>query len=132
MCGLVYIAVPAPPPHPAAHSPAPNPHPNPAAHSPEGGNKGLGVADGFFFSIGSAVAHRVADAVMGPRVIKQQTVPSSAPAMASDACNAQSKSFLDCLNNYESDISKCQDYFNMLQVCSRGKGAILGMHLHQQ
>ncbi|ESR47029.1 CHCH domain-containing protein [Citrus sinensis] len=134
----------APRPRPAAGSPLRNP-PQPAAHAPppaplQGGNRsvtggGLGaaVADGLAFGTGSAVAHRAVDAVIGPRVIHHESVASSAPAAApasnssslggADACAGQIKAIQDCLNNYGSDIGKCQFYMNMLQECRRSSMA---------
>ena len=52
------------------------------------------------FGGGSAIAHRAVDAMMGPRVIKHETVASSVPSAASvytgsDACVDQSKAFTD-------------------------------------
>ena len=80
------------------------------------------------FGTGSAMAHRAVDAVMGPRTIQHETVVSEAAASAtpmanatpSDSCSIHSKAFQDCINNYGSDISKCQFYLDMLNECRRG------------
>ncbi|KAJ8513022.1 hypothetical protein OPV22_003456 [Ensete ventricosum] len=37
-----------------------------------------------------------------------------------DACSIHSKAFQDCINNYGSDIRKCQFYSDMLNECRRG------------
>ncbi|XP_042493633.1 hemiasterlin resistant protein 1-like [Macadamia integrifolia] len=123
------------PPQPASHAPPPAP-----AQSGGGGSMlgGLGatIAQGMAFGTGSAVAHRAVDAVMGPRTIQHETVASegataaAAPTMnsvgGSDACNIHSRAFQDCLNNYGSDISKCQFYLDMLSECRRNSGSVMG------
>ncbi|GAB4839474.1 hypothetical protein Ancab_028997 [Ancistrocladus abbreviatus] len=99
--------------------------------------QGLGgvVAEGMAFGTGSAIAHRAVDAVMGPRVIHHETVPSSGPAATpspvqsvnshgSDACSAQAQAFQDCINNYGSEISRCQFYIDMLSECRRSSGLV--------
>lgn len=57
---------------------------------------------GMAWGTGNAVAHRVMDAVMGPRTIKHETVVSEAPpasaspvanSMSSASCDTQSKAF---------------------------------------
>nr|ACG31028.1 p8MTCP1 [Zea mays] len=65
--------------------------------------------------------------VLGPRTIQHETVASEAaaaapapPVMNADACSIHSKAFQDCLNNYGSEISKCQFYLDMLNECRRG------------
>ncbi|CAN6482325.1 unnamed protein product [Victoria cruziana] len=94
---------------------------------------GSTIAEGMAFGTGSAIAHRAVDAVLGPRTIQHETVvpqASAAPAAAvnsmsgSDACSVHSKSFQDCLNNYGSDISKCQFYLDMLNECRRSTGVL--------
>nr|DAD22161.1 TPA_asm: hypothetical protein HUJ06_023624 [Nelumbo nucifera] len=117
-----------------------------ASHAPppvvQGGGSistpGLGatLAEGIAFGSGSAIAHRAVDAMMGPRVIQHETVVSGAPAAApasnvngiggSDACGIQSKAFQDCLNNYSSDISKCQFYLDMLSECRKNHAGAMG------
>ncbi|CAL9164565.1 uncharacterized protein C6C3.02c-like [Musa acuminata AAA Group] len=128
----------------AARRPAPvrNP-PQPARQAPppapvQGGGSILGgigstIAQGVAFGTGSAVAHRAVDAVMGPRTFQHETIASEAPTAAApanpvnyagtDACSIHSKAFQDCINNYGSDISKCQFYLDMLNECRGGSGA---------
>ncbi|RRT38982.1 hypothetical protein B296_00056224, partial [Ensete ventricosum] len=95
------------------------------------GGIGSTIAQGVAFGTGSAVAHRAVDAaVMGPRTFQHETTASEAPAAAApsnpvnyagtDACSIHSKAFQDCINNYGSDISKCQFYLDMLNECRRG------------
>ncbi|KAJ6825811.1 uncharacterized protein M6B38_375580 [Iris pallida] len=78
------------------------------------------------FGTGSAVAHRAVDAVMGPRTIQHEAAVSQAAesmgnaASGPDSCNIHSKAFQDCVNNFGSDISKCQFYLDMLNECRRG------------
>ncbi|KAH7567634.1 hypothetical protein JRO89_XS07G0108900 [Xanthoceras sorbifolium] len=109
------------------------PRPRHAAHAPVRNPPQPGLA----FGTGSAIAHRAVDSVLGPRVIHHETVTSSAPGAAPastpntgslggvDACSGQFKALQDCLNNYGSDISKCQFYMDMLQECRRSSGAAL-------
>ncbi|WOK99380.1 hypothetical protein Cni_G08092 [Canna indica] len=115
------------PPQPARQAPPPAPAPAQGGGSILGGI-GSTIAQGVAFGTGSAIAHRAVDAVMGPRTIQHETVVSEAPAAASapmgnavgtDACNIHSKAFQDCINNYGSDISKCQFYLDMLNECRK-------------
>lgn len=94
------------------------------------GGLGATIAQGMAFGGGSAVAHRAVDAVMGPRTIQHETVVSEAVssaaapvANAADSCGNHMKAFQDCLNNYGSDISKCQFYVDMLNECRRNSGS---------
>ena len=90
------------------------------------------IAQGMAFGTGSAVAHRAVDAVMGPRTVQHEHVSEAASAvpaptassMGTDACSIHSKSFQDCLNNFGSDISKCQFYLDMLNECRRNSGGL--------
>uniref|UniRef100_A0A7N0TVK2 CHCH domain-containing protein n=1 Tax=Kalanchoe fedtschenkoi TaxID=63787 RepID=A0A7N0TVK2_KALFE len=131
-------ARPAPRAAPARNPPAPvNRAPPPApAPAPGGGMlSGIGstIAQGMAFGTGSAMAHRAVDAVMGPRTIQHETVEAPAAAAApnssmvggSDACINHSKAFNDCVNNFGSDISKCQFYMDMLAECRRNSGSMM-------
>uniref|UniRef100_A0A5B6ZSH7 Putative hemiasterlin resistant protein 1-like n=1 Tax=Davidia involucrata TaxID=16924 RepID=A0A5B6ZSH7_DAVIN len=99
------------------------------------GGLGATIAQGMAFGTGSAVAHRAVDSVLGPRTVQHETAVSEsaaaapAPAMnsvgGSDACNIHSKAFQDCLNNYGSDISKCQFYLDMLSECRRNTSSMM-------
>ncbi|URE18893.1 CHCH domain [Musa troglodytarum] len=111
---------------------APPPAPVQGGGSSVLGGIGSTIAQGMAFGTGSAIAHRAVDAALGPRTIQHEAVASQAPAAAaaipmsngsSDACSIHSKAFQDCLNNYGSDISKCQFYLDMLNECRRGSGA---------
>ncbi|ONM07801.1 Cox19-like CHCH family protein [Zea mays] len=101
------------------------------------GGIGSTIAQGMAFGTGSAMAHRAVDSVLGPRTIQHETLATeapaaapAAPAMNADACSFHSKAFQDmwslffwlmqCLNNYGSEISKCQFYLDMLNECRRG------------
>ncbi|XP_057814119.1 uncharacterized protein LOC131028015 isoform X2 [Cryptomeria japonica] len=117
------------PPQPASHAPPPAP-----LQSSGGGSmlSGIGstIAQGLAFGTGSAVAHRAVDGIMGPRTVQHEFEPGEAPAAAGapavtnmsgpDSCGNQAKAFQDCLNNYGSDISKCQFYVDMLNECRKG------------
>nr|AAS21010.1 unknown [Hyacinthus orientalis] len=113
----------APPRRAVSNPPAPvHRAPPPAPVQGSGGSMlgGIGstIAQGMAFGTGSAVAHRAVDSVMGPRTIQHETVASQGPERAAasmgntaggaDSCNNHSRAFQDCLNNYGSDITKCQ------------------------
>ncbi|KAK4766335.1 hypothetical protein SAY87_007977 [Trapa incisa] len=114
--------------------------PPPAPAQPSGGGSILGgigstIAQGMAFGSGSALAHQAVDAVMGPRTIQHETVvtgAASAPEATTnslgggDACSIHSKAFQDCLNNFGSDISRCQFYLDMLNECRRNTGSGIG------
>ncbi|KAH7847688.1 hypothetical protein Vadar_029055 [Vaccinium darrowii] len=123
-------------PRPAARAPprnppkpaAPAPPPAPLQRAPATGGLGSAIAEGMAFGGGNAIAHRVVDAMMGPRTIRHETVASSVPSAASvptnsDVCDGQSKAFTYCLNSYGSDISKCQFYMDMLSECRKNPTA---------
>ncbi|XP_075501783.1 uncharacterized protein LOC142539911 [Primulina tabacum] len=131
-------ARPAPRPAPARNPPQPvNRAPPPAPLQSSSGGSMLGgigstIAQGMAFGTGSAVAHRAVDAVMGPRTIQHETVvseaatlPASSSMGGSDACTVHSKAFQDCVNNFGSDISKCQFYMDMLAECRRSSGSMM-------
>jgi hypothetical protein len=91
-----------------------------------------GIIDGMTFGVGSAIAHRAVDAVMGPRTVQVEHVNSSAapapaaPAAASssssnNACMDQYNNFQECLKNSGGNVGSCQFYFDMLQQCQRGQ-----------
>ncbi|KAM0943712.1 putative cysteine alpha-hairpin motif superfamily [Dioscorea sansibarensis] len=119
------------PPQPVHSAPPPAPVQGGGGGSVLGGI-GSAIAQGVGWGTGTAVAHRAVDAVMGPRTIQYETVASEAAAAApmnnstgADSCNVHSKAFQDCINNFGSDISKCQFYLDMLNECRRGSGAPL-------
>jgi hypothetical protein len=136
LCFDIYFAArsrPAPRAAPVRNPPQPARQAPPPAPAQNGGGSILGgigstIAQGMAFGTGSAMAHRAVDAVMGPRTIQHETVVSEAAASAtpmanatpSDSCSIHSKAFQDCINNYGSDISKCQFYLDMLNECRRG------------
>ncbi|KAF6160652.1 hypothetical protein GIB67_019592 [Kingdonia uniflora] len=113
-------------PQPASHAPPPAPVQGGGGGSMLG-NLGSTIMQGMAFGGGSAVAHRAVDAVMGPRTVQHETAVAEATGVqapmtsggGSDACGSHSKAFQDCLNNYGSDISKCQFYLDMLSECRR-------------
>ncbi|PWZ38220.1 Stromal heat shock-related protein, chloroplastic [Zea mays] len=97
------------------------------------GGIGSTIAQGMEFGTGSAMAHRVVNGVMRPQTVQHEIVVSeaaapAAPVMDGDACNIHSNAFQDvwqalcclCLNDYGSEISKCQFYLDMLNECRRG------------
>uniref|UniRef100_A0A803NC01 CHCH domain-containing protein n=2 Tax=Chenopodium quinoa TaxID=63459 RepID=A0A803NC01_CHEQI len=96
------------------------------------GGLGATIAQGVAFGTGSAVAHRAVDAVVGPRTIQHETVvneaagasPASVNNNVGDACGIHNKAFQDCLNNFGSEISRCQFYLDMLSECRKNSGSI--------
>lgn len=82
------------------------------------------------FGTGSSIARRAVDAVMGPRTIKHETVASgpaavsASPVGSGGSCEIQSKAFADCVDNFGSDISKCQFYMDMLSECRKNSGSM--------
>ncbi|CAM8923977.1 hypothetical protein QQ045_022683 [Rhodiola kirilowii] len=128
-------ARPAPRAAPMRNPPAPvNRAPPPATAPAQGGGmmSGIGstIAQGLAFGTGSAMAHRAVDAVVGPRTIQHEMASTealaAAPASGADACNIHNKAFQDCVNNFGSDISKCQFYMDMLAECKRNSGSMMG------
>ncbi|KAM2068299.1 hypothetical protein ACFX1T_044520 [Malus domestica] len=98
--------------------------------------------------IGDAVAHRAVDALMGPRrvTIRNEAAAAASPTPAvparpaaapvletmastssisgSDACSNHSKAFQDCIDEFVSDISKCQWYMDKLYECKNNSGML--------
>nr|CAD1827908.1 unnamed protein product [Ananas comosus var. bracteatus] len=81
------------------------------------GRIGSTIAQGVASGTGSAMAHRAADAAMGPQTTRHETEVTEASAAAatpmgnvvgSDARGLPSKVFQDCGNNFGSHISKCE------------------------
>eukprot|EP00252_Welwitschia_mirabilis_P014461 TRINITY_DN31781_c0_g1_i1.p1 TRINITY_DN31781_c0_g1~~TRINITY_DN31781_c0_g1_i1.p1 ORF type:complete len:147 (-),score=36.67 TRINITY_DN31781_c0_g1_i1:121-561(-) len=118
------------PPQHASNAPPPAPAQSSGGSSMLGGI-GSTIAQGMAFGTGSAVAHRAVDGVLGPRAMQHEYVssdssspqsvsPSGANTNGMEACANQMKTFQDCLNNYGSDISKCQFYLDMLNECRKG------------
>ncbi|XP_019090433.1 PREDICTED: uncharacterized protein C6C3.02c-like, partial [Camelina sativa] len=110
--------------------------PPPATAQPNGGvgifgSLGSTIADGVAWGTGNAFGHRIAESVFGPRTIKVETVASQAAPPASpvansmSACDIQSKAFQDCVNNFGSDISKCQYYMDVLSECKKKSGSMI-------
>lgn len=50
---------------------------------------------------GNAVAHRVADAIMGPRVVKVETVAAPAPVAAAQAASSMAATPNACVGQYK-------------------------------
>jgi hypothetical protein len=84
---------------------------------------------GATFGVGSAVAHRAVDAVMGPRTVVHDhtggapAAPAEAPAgpgAAEGPCAAQSKAFTECMRNMGGEAAACQYYMEQMQACYRG------------
>ncbi|KAK4571978.1 hypothetical protein RGQ29_030393 [Quercus rubra] len=92
-------------PKPEAAAP---PHTVPAQgqSGSEKGSLGATFANGLVWGTGASIAYGAVNALMGPRVDKHKTV-----------CANQSKAFIDCLEAYGSDISKCQGFKDVLRHC---------------
>ncbi|XP_068312709.1 uncharacterized protein [Pyrus communis] len=129
---------------PRRHAPARNPPPQPSRRSPSpapaptgrGGSMFSGFVQGMALGIGDAVAHRAVDALMGPRrvTIRNEAAAAAAPVLetrastssvnGSDACSNHSKAFQDCIDEFVSDISKCQWYMDKLYECKNNSGML--------
>ncbi|KAF7048994.1 hypothetical protein CFC21_057622 [Triticum aestivum] len=112
----------APAPKPAAkQSSAPAPAKTDSSSAPTSifGSIGSAVADGVGWGVGTSMAHRAMDSIMGPRTVRVV----EEPAPAADACGIQNQAFSNCIYGNESDISRCQNYFDLLCQCRRGGGA---------
>ncbi|XP_048437221.1 coiled-coil-helix-coiled-coil-helix domain-containing protein 10, mitochondrial-like [Pyrus x bretschneideri] len=135
-----------PPPQPfyeARRSPSPAPAP-----TGRGGSMFSGFVQGMALGIGDAVAHRAVDALMGPRrvTIRNEAAAAASPTPAvparpaaapvletrastssisgSDACSNHSKAFQDCIDEFVSDINKCQWYMDKLYECKNNSGML--------
>jgi len=78
------------------------------------------VAQGMAMGTGSAIAHHAVDGVMNSMGGGKEAAPAApAPvaAPAGDACGTQNKTFMDCMQNSNSDFQKCQFYYDMLTQC---------------
>ncbi|XP_030937080.1 coiled-coil-helix-coiled-coil-helix domain-containing protein 10, mitochondrial-like [Quercus lobata] len=93
-------------PKPAAAPPPPHTVPAQGQSGSEKGSLGATFASGLVWGTGASIAYSAVNALMGPRVDKQKTV-----------CANQSKAFIDCLEAYGSDISKCQGFMDVLRHC---------------
>ncbi|KAF5198384.1 hypothetical protein FRX31_012030 [Thalictrum thalictroides] len=83
-----------------AASPAPVPATQNGGSGSMLGSFGASTPDGLAWGASNAVAHRVVDAVVGPRTIHVQHEEASAPAPSShaidsDACDSRNQAFLD-------------------------------------
>ncbi|EMS63992.1 hypothetical protein TRIUR3_02582 [Triticum urartu] len=78
------------------------------------GSIGSAVADGVGWGVGTSMAHRAMDSILGPRTVRVVEEP---------ACGVQNQAFSNCIYGNESDISRCQlNYFDLLCQCRRGGG----------
>ncbi|KAI4992307.1 hypothetical protein ZWY2020_051724 [Hordeum vulgare] len=84
------------------------------------GSMGSAIADGVGWGVGTSMAHRAMDSIMGPRTIRVVEDPPA--AAAADACGIQNQAFSNCIYGNESDISRCQNYFDLLCQCRRSGG----------
>ncbi|THU53952.1 hypothetical protein C4D60_Mb10t19820 [Musa balbisiana] len=130
------------PPQPARSAPPPAPVQGGSAL----GGIGATIADGIAFGTGSAIAHRAVDSVLGPRTIQHEMVPSSPSSYCSSVeavlwfrClqytfqslpRCKCINLFHCINNFGSDISKCQFYLDMLNECRRGSGGVVLIEQH--
>ncbi|KAM3271273.1 hypothetical protein ACQJBY_041824 [Aegilops geniculata] len=118
-------------PRPAASAPKPAAKPSSApapaktdSNAPTSifGSIGSAVADGVGWGVGTSMAHRAMDSILGPRTIRVV----EEPAPNADACGVQNQAFSDCIYGNESDISRCQNYFDLLCHCRRSRGGAEG------
>ena len=85
-----------------------------------------GIVQGMTFGVGSAMANRAVDAVMGPRTMNVEhtnapAAPMAAPASSSNAmqCQEQYNEFQQCMKFNNNNQASCQFYFDMLDQCKR-------------
>ncbi|KAM0862446.1 hypothetical protein ACQ4PT_045277 [Festuca glaucescens] len=123
------VKTPAPKPATKTSAPAPAPAQSGGAPSSIIGTVGSAIADGIGWGVGTSMAHRAVDSVLGPRtirVVEGNESPAATDAASPapfDACNIHNKAFGDCINQNGSDISRCQFYLDMLNQCRREGGA---------
>uniref|UniRef100_A0ACD5X0G3 Uncharacterized protein n=2 Tax=Avena sativa TaxID=4498 RepID=A0ACD5X0G3_AVESA len=116
-----------PAPKPATKSSAPAPAVSGGAPTSIIGSLGSAIADGIGWGVGTSMAHRAIDSILGPRTIRvvegTESAPAASPASAPlDACSIHNKAFGDCINQNGSDISRCQFYLDLLNECRRNGG----------
>merc|ERR1712078_5410 len=114
-------------------SPAPaSKAPPPAVPQRQGGGGGfLGtMMQGFALGTGSAVAHEAIHGAVRSfsggseqPAAEHQHQQAAAPTGASEACGAQQKAFLDCMQANNGEMSMCQYYFDAMKTCKMGGGA---------
>ncbi|KAF7056384.1 hypothetical protein CFC21_063798 [Triticum aestivum] len=107
---------------PAKNSSAPAPDKKPSALAPAQSSFLGSVNDGFGFAVGMSMAR----SLLGGR--REEPAPAS-PAHAdadADACGIHNQDFTNCIYTNASDISRCQNYFDLLYQCRRGGGAGAG------
>lgn len=85
------------------------------------------VAQGMAFGTGSAIAHRAVGAVANsfggssdaPAEEPQYAEPAAAAPPQANACFNDQKSFMECLNANQNDISACQFYLDQFNQCKQ-------------
>jgi hypothetical protein len=65
------------------------------------------IVQGMALGTGSQLASRTIDSIMGPRKIE----------INAERCVDENKYYLQCLSKNEDDISKCREFFNLLDKC---------------
>jgi len=92
------------------------------------------IAQGMQWGVGTAIANRAVDAVMGPRTMNVEHTNAPAPAAAASMapagvmqssssqqqCAEQYNNFQDCLKTSGGNVGQCQFYFDMLSQCQKG------------
>jgi hypothetical protein len=109
----------------------------PAAAPAAGGMmSGLGstLVQGMAWGVGTQMAGRAVDAVLGGRTVVHEHVDvpaknsepqAMAPASAqsssasSGKCQWESQQFSSCLRDYNNDIKACESFSDMLKQCQR-------------
>lgn len=90
-----------------------------------------GIMNGMTFGVGSAVANRAVDAIMGPRTVQHEYVnapPAAAPAAAAPEqqqiyahCSGYNTNYQNCLSTNTTNPSACGDFMSALQQCQSGR-----------
>ncbi|CAD6258913.1 unnamed protein product [Miscanthus lutarioriparius] len=96
------------------------------------GGIGSTIAQGMTFGTVSAMAHRVVDAVLGPRTIQHETVVSeaAAPAMDTDACSIHSKAFQDEHGETEEFFTSYDEVFESFDDMSLQENLLRGIYAY--
>ena len=80
---------------------------------------------GFALGTGSAVAHEAIHGAVrsfsgGPEEAGHQAQQHASHGGAMEACGAQQKAFLDCMQANSGEMTMCQYYFDAMQKCKIG------------
>ena len=75
------------------------------------------IMQGVTFGLGSSIAHRAVDTVMGPRTMNVEHSNEKIVPEIKQTCQEQYNEFQQCMKF--NDKSSCQFYFDMLESCKK-------------